>query len=87
MDICEPHRKYLFLYCSIYSALHSNGSYPIVSCVVVAQQRVYMSQHETNLEPTGSDLYVWIELIWHTVDSLQNYIETSVFIKGNSLTS
>jgi hypothetical protein len=33
MDICEPHIKYLFLYCCIYSALHSNGSYPIVTCV------------------------------------------------------
>jgi hypothetical protein len=54
MDICEPHRKHLFLYCCIYSALHSNGSYPIVACVsvvagcvyrVVAQQRVYISQY------------------------------------------
>jgi hypothetical protein len=35
MDICEPHRKHLFLYC-IYSALHSKDSYPIVACVFVA---------------------------------------------------
>jgi hypothetical protein len=35
MDICEPHRKHFFLYC-IYSALHSNGSYPIVACVLRA---------------------------------------------------
>jgi hypothetical protein len=54
MDICEPHRKHLFLYCCIYSALHSNGSYPIVACIfavaecvyqVVALQWVYMSQY------------------------------------------
>jgi hypothetical protein len=52
MDIYEPHRKNFF-YC-IYSALHTNGSYPIVACVfvvagyvyrVVIQQRVYMSQY------------------------------------------
>jgi hypothetical protein len=36
MDICEPHRKRLFLYCCIYSALHNYGSYPIVACVSVA---------------------------------------------------
>jgi hypothetical protein len=36
MDICEPHRKHLFLYCCIYSAVHSNGNYPIVSCVFFA---------------------------------------------------
>jgi hypothetical protein len=34
--ICEPHRKHLFLYCCIYSALHSNGNYPIVAVVFVA---------------------------------------------------
>jgi hypothetical protein len=34
-DICEPHRKHLFLYSCIYSALHSNGSYPIVAFVFV----------------------------------------------------
>jgi hypothetical protein len=33
---CEPHRKHLFLYCCIYSALHCNGSCPIFSCVFVA---------------------------------------------------
>jgi hypothetical protein len=33
-DICEPHTKYLFL-CCIYSALYSNGSYPVVACVFV----------------------------------------------------
>jgi hypothetical protein len=36
MDICEPHRKHRVLYCCIYSALHSNGSYPIVACIFVA---------------------------------------------------
>jgi hypothetical protein len=35
VDICKPHRKHLFLYCCIYSALHSNGSYPIVTCIFV----------------------------------------------------
>jgi hypothetical protein len=35
MGICELHRKHLFLSCCIYSALHSNGSYPIVACVFV----------------------------------------------------
>jgi hypothetical protein len=35
MDICERRRKHLFLYCCIYSALHSNGNYPIFSCVFV----------------------------------------------------
>jgi hypothetical protein len=38
MDICEPHRKHHFLYC-IYSALHRNGSYPIVACVFVVAYR------------------------------------------------
>jgi hypothetical protein len=33
MDICEPHRKRLFLYCSIYSASHRIWSYPIVACL------------------------------------------------------
>jgi hypothetical protein len=33
MDICELHRKHLFLYCCIYGVLHSNGSYPIAACV------------------------------------------------------
>jgi hypothetical protein len=50
MDICELHRKHLFPYCCVYSALHRNGNYPIVTCVfvvagcvyrVVARQRVY----------------------------------------------
>jgi hypothetical protein len=36
MNICELHRKDLFLYCCIYSALHSNGRYSIVACVFVA---------------------------------------------------
>jgi hypothetical protein len=35
MAICEPHRKQLFLYCCIYSALHRNGSFLIVACVFV----------------------------------------------------
>jgi hypothetical protein len=35
MNICEPHRKHCFPYCCIYSALHSNGSYPIVACVFI----------------------------------------------------
>jgi hypothetical protein len=35
-DICESHRKHFFLYCCIYCALHSNGSYPTVACVFVA---------------------------------------------------
>jgi hypothetical protein len=34
MDICESHRKHLFPYC-FYSALHSNGNYPIVARVFV----------------------------------------------------
>jgi hypothetical protein len=36
-DICEPHRKHLFLYCCIHSALHRNGSYPIVACVFLVK--------------------------------------------------
>jgi hypothetical protein len=35
MDTGEPLREHLFLYCCIYSALHRNGSYPIVACVFV----------------------------------------------------
>jgi hypothetical protein len=35
MDISEPHRRHLFLYCFIYRAFHSNGNYPIVACVFV----------------------------------------------------
>jgi hypothetical protein len=54
MDICELHRKHRFLYCCIYSALHNNGSYPIVACLFVVagiclprrcQQQVYTSQY------------------------------------------
>jgi hypothetical protein len=36
MNICEPHRKHMFLYCYIYSALHSSGSCPIVACILWA---------------------------------------------------
>jgi hypothetical protein len=36
-DIFEPHRKRLFLYCCIYSALHSNG-YPSLAYVFVATE-------------------------------------------------
>jgi hypothetical protein len=45
MDICEPHRKHRFLYCCIYSALHRNGSYPIVACVFVVAYycRLYLA--------------------------------------------
>jgi hypothetical protein len=54
MDICEPHRKHLFLYCCIYSPMHSNEVirfFPAYSLSrervyrVVTQQRVYMSQY------------------------------------------
>jgi hypothetical protein len=44
MDICEPHRKSLFLYCCIYSALHNNRSYPNVACVFVAVGRCLPSR-------------------------------------------
>jgi hypothetical protein len=37
MGLCEPHRRYLFLYCCTYSALHNNGIYPIVACLFVAE--------------------------------------------------
>jgi hypothetical protein len=37
MDICEPHRKHLFL-CCIYSTLNSNGSCPIAACVFVVAE-------------------------------------------------
>jgi hypothetical protein len=43
MDICEPHRKHLFNYCCIYSALHSNGSYPIVACILRIDIRAFAS--------------------------------------------
>jgi hypothetical protein len=33
MDICEPHKKHLFLCWWIYRTLHSMGSYPTVACV------------------------------------------------------
>jgi hypothetical protein len=35
----EPHRKHIFLYCFIYSALHNNKSYPIVVCVFVVAEK------------------------------------------------
>jgi hypothetical protein len=35
IDICELHRKHIFIYCCTYSALHRNGNYPIVACVFV----------------------------------------------------
>jgi hypothetical protein len=44
MDICEPHRKHHFLYCFIYSALHSNWSYQIVACVFVAARMFLQSR-------------------------------------------
>jgi hypothetical protein len=45
MVICESHRKHFFLYSFIYSALHSNGNYPIVACVFVVACccRVYIA--------------------------------------------
>jgi hypothetical protein len=45
MDTCELHRKYLFLYFCIYSALHRNGSYPIVACISVVSYccRLYLA--------------------------------------------
>jgi hypothetical protein len=45
MDMCEPHRKHRFLSCCIYSALHRNGSYPIVACVFVVAYccRLYLA--------------------------------------------
>jgi hypothetical protein len=36
IDICGPHRKHFLLYCYIYSAFHSNGSYSIIARVFVA---------------------------------------------------
>jgi hypothetical protein len=32
----QNHRKHCFLYCYIYSLLHSNGSYPVVVCICIA---------------------------------------------------
>jgi hypothetical protein len=45
LDIREQHRKQRFLYCCIYSPLHSNGSYPIVACVFVVAYccRLYLA--------------------------------------------
>jgi hypothetical protein len=44
MDICKSHRARRFLYCYIYSALHSNKIYAIVACVFVATycRRLYL---------------------------------------------
>jgi hypothetical protein len=36
VDMWKPHRKHLFFYCCIYSALHSNGSNPIVAAIFIA---------------------------------------------------
>jgi hypothetical protein len=61
MDIRE-HRKHLFLYYCIYSALHSNG--------VVAQQRVYMSKYINSLEVpvlTGS----FFTMVWEIPNTLR----------------
>jgi hypothetical protein len=44
MGTYEPHRKHLFLYCFNYSALHSNGSYPIVACVFVVAGMCLLSR-------------------------------------------
>jgi hypothetical protein len=59
MDICEPHRKHLFLYCCIYSALHSNGIYLIVTCVFVVAGMCLPSRcpacHIWSWDPTDSE--------------------------------
>jgi hypothetical protein len=44
MDICEPHRKQIFFYCCIYSALHYNGSYPNVACIFFAADKCLPSR-------------------------------------------
>jgi hypothetical protein len=54
MDICEPHRKHLFIYC-IYSALHINRSYPIVACVFVAAGTCLPSR----CPATGLRVIIW----------------------------
>jgi hypothetical protein len=45
VDICEPHKKHRFLYCCIYSALHSNGNYLIVASLFVVAYccRLYLT--------------------------------------------
>jgi hypothetical protein len=72
MDICGQYRKRLFLYCCIYIALHSNGSYPIIACVfvvrecvyrVVAQQRVLMSQYISLYWPCNCTIRKYNEIL------------------------
>jgi hypothetical protein len=69
MDICEPRRKYLFLYFCTYSALHSNGSYPIVPSVFVDTGICLPSRClETSLHVTI--VYECVNLFsWHRTES------------------
>jgi hypothetical protein len=86
MDICEPHRKHLFLSRCIYSALHSNGNCPIVACIlsrdcvyrVVAQQRVYMSQYIYSVTKKFRDL---MELVRHRITKalIEQYVKRDQF--------
>jgi hypothetical protein len=71
MDIREPHRKHLFLYCCIYSALHSNGSYPIVACVFVAAG-VYLPSRCTEMGHNMKQTNVYM----HNFYSLETFLET-----------
>jgi hypothetical protein len=41
VDICEPHRKHLFLYCCIYSALHRNQVIRLLSAYSLSRECVY----------------------------------------------
>jgi hypothetical protein len=96
--IYANHRKHLFLYCCSYSALHSNGSYPIVACVfvvrecvylAVAQQRVCMSQYLKSLNnPQKSPTILYQQRnvewrIWVILNGKCEYLE----IRGTSFVS
>jgi hypothetical protein len=81
IDICEPHRKHLFLYC-IYSALHSNGRYPIVAAgVCLPSSCLEMCPHVTILStniwkgiPPNISSHRWLIVI---------KMPTGVTLKGN----
>jgi hypothetical protein len=79
MDICEPHRKHLFLYCCNYSALHSNGSYPIVAYVFVVAEMCLPSRcpamglHITisNTIFKKEDIRTWTGFHWLNIRSCE----------------
>jgi hypothetical protein len=77
MVICELHREHFFLYCCTYSALHSNGSYPIVACVFVVTGMCLPSRFPAagvHVSILSSHLFIGLpyNLLFYRIFLLQN---------------